>query len=156
MQRLTDSVRAALAAALLWSWAAATARAGETLTLNCAGTLSSAAHDPAADASIAFQATVPFGEGRLIALTDPETGKIERLLYDAEAMTGSFQQAGGPAETIVWTRSTGRKAAFVGALIRSDGEIVSLSVESAPAAAGRRPFALFGTTGARLYRGGCD
>lgn len=128
--------------------------AKEPLNLKCVGAIASSPSIGAA-ADISFQTSVPFDEGRFITLSDPESGKVDKPIYDMEASTGSFQIGADPPQTIVWTRATGRNGWFVGEVIGSDGELFSLTIHSAPVGSTERPFALFGTAAGNLYRGHC-
>ena len=135
--------------------AIAAADEGERLNLKCIGEIAFGQSLPAVGPKLAFETDVPFGEGRFIALANPETGNAEKLIYAMEALTGSFQMENNPAEMIVWTLATSRKGGFVGQVIGSDGEILSLTIRTAPAGSTERPFTLFGTAAGSLYRGSC-
>ena len=67
----------------------------------------------------------------------------------------SFRIEHGVPQMIVWTRASGRKGSFVGQVIGSDGELLSLTIQSAPVGSLERPFVLFGTASSSVYRGSC-
>jgi hypothetical protein len=142
-------------ALLSGSFGAALGEESEQLRLSCVGELAYGEGLPAAGPTLSFETTIPFGEGSFIALTDPQTGGVQSLVYDMEALKGSFEIKGGPTEMIVWTRATSRKAGLVGQVIGGDGDILSLAIRSAPSGSTRRPFVLFGSAGSSLYRGSC-
>jgi hypothetical protein len=102
-----------------------------------------------------FQLSVRFGDGFLIALTEPQTGKVDRLVYDAEVLTGTLHRPGSPAQTIVFTRATSLRASLVGTGITSNGDLVSLVIRSAATGQSDRAFTLFETAGATLLHGSC-
>jgi hypothetical protein len=125
------------------------------LNLKCAGEIVFAQKPAATQTKLSFDTTVPFGDGDFISLSNPETGKVERLLYDWEALTGSFQIGRESPETIVWTRATSRQGGFIGEVIGGDGEILSLTIQSAPTGSAERPFMLMGAAAGSVYRGNC-
>lgn len=136
--------------------AIALAEADEPLQLRCIGEKAFDLDALAPKAKISFQTTVPFGEGKYVALSDPETGAVENLVYDLEASTGSFQIEDNPAELIVWTLATSCKAELVGQIIESDGQLLSLTIRGAASDSGERLFVLFATATASVYRGSCS
>jgi hypothetical protein len=157
-----SKLRRSCAGALYWSAVALTLPANALaddsapLTLECAGELAFSLPLAKSANAISFLTTVPFGEGNFLALANPETGKIERPLYDMEVLSGSFQVAERPPEAIVWTRTSGRSGELIGQAIASDGQIFSLAIQKAAAGSALRPFVLFGTAAATLYRGNCE
>ena len=153
-RRLISAAGLCLAASVV-SPAKAPAEENERLALKCVGEIAYGQSLPAVGSKLSFATEVPFGEGRFLALADPETGHVEKLVYAMEALTGSFQIENNPAEMIVWTLATSRKGGFVGQVIGSDGQILTLTIENAPAGAAERPFVLFGAASGGLYRGNC-
>jgi hypothetical protein len=156
VSRLISAARSLVASVVfVGASAGAWAGAGELLDLKCAGELVSSEAAPGAQTKLSFETTIPFGDGRFIALSDPETGKIEKLLYDWEVLTGSFQIERDSPQTIVWTRAMSRRGDFAGQVIGSDGEIFSLAIGIAPTGSAERPFVLFSAAAAGMYRGRC-
>jgi hypothetical protein len=153
------STRASLSFAALGVVWVATAFAApafcEPLMLKCTGEIAPERNAPAARTSFSFETDVPFGEGNFLALSNPETGKVEKLVYPMEVLTGSFRQERAPPEEIVWTLATSKRGEFVGQVVRSDGQILSLTIASAPKDSAERPFLLFDTAAGSLYRGSC-
>jgi hypothetical protein len=92
--------------------------------------------------TLSFEVSITFGEGELLALVDPETSKVDKIIYDAESTSGSLILGEGYETTIVWTRTSGATGPLVGQAITSDGDVIGLSIE--PARAGsEQPFVLF-------------
>jgi hypothetical protein len=104
---------------------------------------------------LAFATTIPFGVGHFVALSIPDTDRIERLLYDAEVQVGSIQLAGHASSEIVWTRATGLKASVVGLVIGPTGDITSLTIRGAAAGSSDRSFDFFNTAVGSVYQGTC-
>jgi hypothetical protein len=127
----------------------------EQLDLKCAGAIFAGQNGAPARATIAFEVTVPFGDGDFLALANPETGKPEKLLRDMEVLSGSFRIEREAPQTIVWTRTAGRSGSLTGQVIGSDGEIFSLTIAGAPAGFMERPFVLFSSAAGALTRGSC-
>jgi hypothetical protein len=65
-----------------------------------------------------FETDVPFGEGDFLALSNPESGKVEKLVYPMEVLTGSFRRERAPPEEIVWTLETSKLGEFIGRVVR--------------------------------------
>jgi len=128
-----------------------------SVTLACAGRLAFGLAPPsfASGSELTFEASVTFGEGEILALVDPETKAVERVLYDAESTSGSLRFKDGDESTIVWTRMSGAAGPLLGQAIASDGDVATLSIERAPEGSRDRPFVLFATASASLYRGTC-
>lgn len=125
--------------------------------LACSGTLAFGRTflSGAAEATLDFEVSVQFGEGEMLALVDPETSKVETVLYDAEVTSGLLRFKGGDDRRIVWTRMSGQTGPLVGEAVASDGDIVALSIERRTTDVDERPFALFAAAGGSAYRGVC-
>ena len=78
----------------------------------------------------AFIVTVPFGEGAGLALVDAETQRPIRMAYAADVLDGRFQ-SGAEDIPLIWTRATSARAPLIGQAIRSDGHILTLSIDRA-------------------------
>ena len=131
--------------------------AGSAIELSCAGKLAEGgfAANGAKGSAVAVEASARFGEGGVLALVDPETRKVDRPLYDAEATSGPLLFSDGDATTIVWTRMSGREGPLLGQAVLSDGNVLALSI-GRPSESGReRPFTLYLAGDGSLYRGVC-
>ncbi len=106
-------------------------------------------------AKLSFEVSISFGEGEILALVDPESSKVEKVIYDAELTSGSMRLADGYEATIVWTRMSGSAGPLVGQAITGDGDVIALSVDRAAAGSTERPFVLFAAASASAYRGTC-
>src|SRR5579871_197708 len=126
-----------IAAALL---AAPLAHAGD-LVFACKGEAAPESH-AASSGAVAFKASAHFGEGDLLALADPETKQVARVLYDAEVVSGALTFDDGSEAAIVWTRLSGATGPLVGQAVASDGDALALSI-GAGASDAPRAFALF-------------
>ncbi|HZZ61930.1 MAG TPA: hypothetical protein VFE63_12265 [Roseiarcus sp.] len=108
-----------------------------------------------AQQSLEFEVSLRFGEGEILALIDPETSKVDTILYDAEVTSGSLRFKGENERRVIWTRLSGVMGPLVGEAVDSDGDIVALSIERRAPDGGGRPFALFDASGGSAYRGVC-
>ena len=137
--------------------AGAGAPAAQSMKLECAGRLTVGQSLPsfAGGPELSFAVSVSFGEGEILALIDPETKAVERTLYDAESTYGSLRFNDGYETTVVWTRMSGAAGPLLGQAIASDGDVIALSIARAPEGSSDRPFVLFATASAALYRGTC-
>jgi hypothetical protein len=122
------------------------ALAGQSLALAC--------RSDAAPA-VAFRVSVVFDDGALLALTDPQTGKIEQLVYDQEVLGGTFQREAGSLQPMIFTRTSGAAGRLTGTFIDSNGSISALSIERFDPADGSRRFVYFSTDEAMALRGRC-
>ena len=129
----------------------------DSLELACSGSLEfgRAFLSTAAEPRLDFEVSVQFGEGEILALVDPETSKVETVLYDAEVTSGLLRFKGGDDRRIIWTRMSGLIGPLVGQAVASDGDIIALSIERRTTEADERPFALFAAAGGSAYRGVC-
>lgn len=125
------------------------------LTLACRGDIALAADAPSeAEAPIAFETTVIFADGELLALVDPETGKPGRPLSPDALTRGSLEIVGREPWPMVWISATGRKATLIGFALKGDASLVSLTIRG-PGPDGARAFTLFDSRGGGVHRGLC-
>ncbi len=122
------------------------ALAGQSLALACRSD-----DTPA----VVFHITVAFDDGALLALTDPQTGKIEQLVYDQEVLGGNFQLEAGSLQPMIFTRTSGAAGRLTGTFIDSSGSIGAMSIERLDPANGWRRFVYFSTDEATAVRGRC-
>jgi hypothetical protein len=125
-------------------------------TFLCEGVSEPSAGEGGAPAplSVTFEATVIFADGEFLALVDPETGKPSRPLA-ADAMTrGSLEIVGREPEPMVWTTATGARATLIGFVVRSDSNLVALTINGAPAGE-KRAFTLYDARSGMVQRGQC-
>ncbi len=133
------------------------ARGAPRLDFLCDGQLEPGRPARASDArsSVEFEVTAHFGEGEILAMVDPDTSKIELILYDAEVTSGSLRFKDGDERRVIWTRMSGVTGPLVGEAIASDGNVVALSIEQEARDGVERPFALFSAADGSAYRGVC-
>ena len=101
-----------------------------------------------------FTLTVPFGEGSGLALVDPDTQRIERMLFASDVLIGQFS-AHGASETVAWTRASSARAPLLGHIIRSDGHMIVVSLARAGETAAARTVRLYETASGALWSGRC-
>lgn len=101
-----------------------------------------------------FTLEVPFGEGLLLALTDPDTGTTRSLAYDAEVLPGSLTGSDGQRRELLWTRVTSRTAGYTGLAIDPRGDVTIVLVD-ARAPDGARTYALRRAGSLSFERGVC-
>lgn len=101
-----------------------------------------------------FAATLPFGEGRSLALLDPETGRPAMTVHAADVLAGALRLPGEEA-VLLWTRAMSRRAPLVGQAIRANGHGVTLLLSRPEGEGGARSLTLFDSEGARAWSGSC-
>jgi hypothetical protein len=121
----------------------------------CTGEIAAERNAPAARTSFSFETDVRFGEDEFLAPSNPETGKVGKLVYPMEVLTVPFRRERAPPEEIVWILATSKRGEFVGQVVRSAGQTLSLTIGSALKDSAERPFLLFDTDVRSLYRGSC-
>ena len=95
-----------------------------------------------------------FADGEFLALVDPETGKPGRPLAPDAMTRGSLEIVGREPEPMVWTTATGTRATLIGFVVRSDSNLVVLTIKSAAAGA-RRAFSLYDARSGMMHQGLC-
>lgn len=114
-----------------------------------------AASAPAApDWGRSFSVSVPFGDGQGLALVDPDSQAILRMLYAADVAVGQFVT---PAEEapITWTRASSVRARLLGQVIRSDGNLITLAIDRLPENGLDRGARVFDSASGLAWTGAC-
>jgi hypothetical protein len=93
--------------------------------------------------------------GELVALTNPENGKIVRLVHDAEALSGTLRIEGEDDALVVWTRASSTRARLVGHALRSTGDLYAITLASPEGPIATRTFGLYDTATETLRHGTC-
>lgn len=101
-----------------------------------------------------FTASVPFGEGSGLALIDPESQAVRSMVYGTDVLVGSFS-ASGNEWPVMWTRATSARAALLGQVVRSDGNLISLVIGRAQPSGSTRDGQIYDTQSTKAWRLQC-
>jgi hypothetical protein len=127
----------------------------EQLTMTCNGRVAASVANSPQNREIAFEVRIHTDDGNLLGLVDEESGRVQRLAYDAEISIGSIRFSDGVAQELMWTREKNNGGDFIGEAIRGDGQISALRISKANPISPDYDFVLFETESRSMSEGAC-